>query len=147
MFYFDSAYIAKCYVREPGSDEVLDLAEASAGRTSLVLAVVEVNAVFQRHFREKKLTHDQLLEICLRFDKDQKDGLWHWLPMDTASIQQAGTKFRHLPPKTFLRSADCLHLAAASEAGFAEIYSNDPHLLAAAPYFGLRGVNVIPDAG
>ncbi len=144
MLYFDSAYIAKCYVRETGSDEVLDLAEASAGRSSLVLAAVEVNAVFHRHFQEGKLTHRQLLEACLRFDKDQRDGLWHWLPMDAASIQQAGMKFRQLSSQVFLRSADCLHLAAASEAGFSEIYSNDRHLLAAASHFGLHGVNVIP---
>lgn len=147
MIYFDSAYIAKCYVREPGSDEVLNLAEASAGRTSLVLAVVEVNAVFHRHFQEGKLTHEQLREICLRFDQDQHDGFWHWLPMDNAFTRQAGMQFRVLSSKVFLRSADCLHLAAASEGGFREIYSNDRHLLAATAHFGLRGINVTPDAG
>lgn len=38
---------------------------------------------------------------------------------------------------------DASYLSTAAEHGFAEIYSNDTHLLAAAPLFALRGVNVI----
>jgi predicted nucleic acid-binding protein len=147
MVYFDSAYIAKCYLHESGTDEVLDLAETSMGRTSLVLAVVEVNAVFHRHFREGRLTHTHWFETCLRFDEDQRNGFWHWLPLDSASMQQAGLRFRQFSSDVFLRSADCLHLAAATEAGFTEIYSNDRQLLAAAPHFNLRGMNVIPTGG
>jgi len=146
VVYFDSAYIAKCYLREQGTDEVLDLAEASEGRTSLVLAVVEVNAVFHQHFRERRLTQDQFLSVCRRFEEDQKNGFWHWLPLDDATALRTGRTFRQLPAGVFLRSLDCLHLTAASAAGFAEIYSNDRHLLAAAPHFDLRGINVIGPA-
>jgi hypothetical protein len=51
--------------------------------------------------------------------------------------------FQKAPPTAFLRAADALHLACAAEHAFRDIYSNDRHLLAAAPLFGLRGVNVI----
>lgn len=41
-----------------------------------------------------------------------------------------------------MRAADALHLASASAHGFREIYSNDRHVLASAPLFGLRGKTV-----
>jgi predicted nucleic acid-binding protein len=146
MVYFDSRYIAKCYLREQGTDAVLDLAEASEGRTSLVLAVAEVHAVFHRHMREGRLNQSAFLETCRRFDRDQAQRFWHWLPLSDDLVRRAAGRFRELPSHLFLRSADCLHLNAAHEAGFVEIHSNDRHLLAAAPYFDLLGVNVIPEA-
>ena len=54
------------------------------------------------------------------------------------------TVFATAPASTYLRAAGAIHLATAAEHGFAEIFSNDKHLLAAAPLFGLRGMNVIP---
>lgn len=144
MFYFDSAYIAKCYLREHGSDEVLDLAESPGQRSAVALAMVEVHAVFHRHFREGRLDRSTFDAVARSFDDDTRSGLWHWLPVTANLLQRSAAAYRALSADLFLRSSDCLHLVAAKESGHGEIHSNDRHLLAAAPAFGLRGVNVIP---
>jgi predicted nucleic acid-binding protein len=65
-------------------------------------------------------------------------------PLTDAILDRVEKVFTTAPTTTFLRAADALHLATAVEHGFTEIHSNDKHLLAAAPLFGLIGVNVIP---
>jgi len=40
-----------------------------------------------------------------------------------------------------------VHLAAASEHGYREIYTNDRHMLASAHYFGLAGIDVLKRPG
>jgi len=42
-------------------------------------------------------------------------------------------------PDLFLRTADAVHLATAQQIGESDVWTNDRHMLAAAPYFGLRG--------
>ena len=65
------------------------------------------------------------------------------LPLTDSILDRIEFFFATAPATTWLRAADALHLATAAENGFTEIYSNDKHLLAAAPLFGLYGVNVI----
>jgi len=48
-----------------------------------------------------------------------------------------------LPQSVHLRTGDAVHLACAQQNGFEAVYSNDRHLLAAAPHFDLRGVNLL----
>ena len=49
---------------------------------------------------------------------------------------------RALPADCFLRACDALHLVTASDAGFTGVWTNDRHMLTAAPYFGLTGNTV-----
>jgi predicted nucleic acid-binding protein len=140
--YFDSAYIAKCYLPEDGHAEISDLAAQSERIASAAIARLEVAAVFHRKLRERAISAAIHRELHHQFTRDVGDGVWRLLPMTEVLLVNAQTAFAKLPSSLFIRSADCLHLVAAREAGFTEIYSNDRHLLAAASHFGLKGVDI-----
>jgi predicted nucleic acid-binding protein len=43
------------------------------------------------------------------------------------------------PPDLFIRTADAVHLTTAHEIGEHQVWTNDRHMLAAAPWFGMEG--------
>jgi predicted nucleic acid-binding protein len=144
MIYFDTAYLAKCYLNEHGSGEVRDLA-LSDGRVSCCeYARVELSATFHRNLRQKTITPSEFRMIWNQFDLDEEKKLWTWLPLDAELLADVTVRFRKLSPAVYLRSADAVHLACAVEHGFKKIHSNDGHLLEAAKAFGIKGVNVVP---
>jgi hypothetical protein len=57
-------------------------------------------------------------------------------------MSRVAVRIAQLSPSVYVRAGDAVHLCAASEAGFAEIWTNDRHMLAAAGAFGLRGRSV-----
>ena len=146
MIYFDSTYLAKCYLPEVGHHEVRATALKAGTLQSVALAKTEVASVFHRHLREGRLSTREVAEYMHQFSQDCSDGVISFLPVTPGLLETAYSTYQTLPASLFLRSADCLHLCAAAEAGFKEVHSDDRHLLAAAPHFGLRGVNVIPPA-
>ena len=142
MRYFDTAYIVKLYLREDGSEDVMRGANGSGGLASSALAISELHAALHRSVREGRLDRGEFEDVLDRFAADAELGQWHWLPVSMAIHQRVATTYRELPASLFLRAADAIHLATAAEHGFRQIYSNDRHLLAAAPHFGLRGVDL-----
>jgi hypothetical protein len=46
------------------------------------------------------------------------------------------------PRDLFVGTAHAVHLATASELEDGEVWTNDRHMLAAAPYFGLAGKSI-----
>lgn len=139
MTYFDSAYIAKFYLDEPDSDAVRARAEAGDEPCCSVLGRVEVVSVFHRKWREKTRTKAECRILIEQFEADSSAGIWIWLPLSNAVLNAAAAKFGTLPDSVFLRSADAIHLASAQDAGLKTVFSNDRHLLTAAPFFGLIG--------
>lgn len=143
MIYFDSAYVAKFYLNEPGHEQVRACAISAGDVATCELALAEVTAVFHRKLREGFLTPAEAEIFFAEFDRDVQQGLWNLLPLKPELLEQVAGAYRTLPTTVFLRSADALHLICARENGFAEIHTNDRHLLASAPHFGLQGVDVI----
>jgi predicted nucleic acid-binding protein len=144
VIYFDAAYIAKCYLKEPGSAAVASLAATVATVASCEFARLEFAAILHRHLREQRLSGMQMLAIWQQFEADEKGDAWDWLPVTHSLLSSAAEKVRQLPSGVYLRSADALHLACAQEQQFAEIYTNDRHILAAASHFNLRAINILP---
>jgi predicted nucleic acid-binding protein len=90
------------------------------------------------------MTESAVAEVLTQLRGDVAAGAVQFHPIAPSLFDRIESVFLSAPIGTFLRAADALHLACAAENGFAEIHSNDRHLLAAAPLFGLRGMNAIP---
>jgi predicted nucleic acid-binding protein len=143
MTYFDTAYLLKCYVKEVGWREVRALARQHDRISCSAYGKLELNAALHRKLRERELTRAQLTTIFDQFELDESQRLWDWLPLTESIMASLIGSFRTLPEHVFLRTADAVHLVTARSNAFREIYSNDIHLLAAAPHFNLQGKNII----
>ncbi|MGH9415692.1 MAG: type II toxin-antitoxin system VapC family toxin [Terriglobales bacterium] len=143
MIYFDAAYIAKCYLHEPGGEGVRALAREADGLASCELARLEFAALVSRQRRERNMPEPDYRKTMQEFEQDERGGVWQWLPVTPALIEAARRSLAGLPSSVFLRAGAALHPACAQQNGFAEIYSNDRHLLSAAHHFRLEGVNVV----
>jgi predicted nucleic acid-binding protein len=102
---------------------------------------------FHRNLREGLLTKAQYRTVVRQFESDDASGIWIWLSVSAELLRKAASRITDLPSSGFVRAGDALHLACAAKNGFTEIYSNDRHLSAAAPQFGLRARNVIGKHG
>ena len=145
MLYFDTSYLVRLYLEDTGFKQVRAKAESTTAIGSAWHAQAEVVSALHRSFRERDLDQGAFLALLEQFASDSKSGLFQWLPLTESIQQRLEIAYRRAPGTVFLRAADALHLACAAENNFNEVHSNDRHLLAAAPLFGLKGVNIIPD--
>jgi len=142
--YYDATYLLKLQITEAGSTEVrthaasvYEIHTAHHGRAEFASAAF-------RKVREGAATLIDYQRLIFQFRADCSATTIVLLPLTDAIIDRVEAAFLTAPDTTYLRAADALHLATAADHGFTAIYSNDKHLLAAAPLFGLVGVNVIP---
>jgi len=141
---FDSTYVAKVYLSERGSAEVRAEVLRDAEVACCAIGQIELASVLHRKLREGALDAAGFQAVFRQFEHDLGHNVWTWLPITPALLEKSRAAFRALLPTVYLRANDALHLVCARENGFKEIYSNDRHLLAAAPHFGLKAINIIP---
>lgn len=110
--YIDTSALAKCYVREPRSLDLLDWVEARAGSCISSLSVVELRCLLARRRRNDDISADTERLALAQFDSHVQAGTWHVERMDDSFFAEARTLIDLLPHFP-LRTLDALHLAAA----------------------------------
>jgi predicted nucleic acid-binding protein len=140
--YFDSAYIAKFYVDEPESDAVRRLAVTLGRVHCCALGRIEVAGVFHRKWREGAFSEREFREVSAQFSDDCTAGLWTWLSVTDRLVADTAESLRTLSKRITIRSADAMHLACAREHALRRVYTNDKHMLRAAPAFGIEATGV-----
>jgi predicted nucleic acid-binding protein len=137
--YLDSAYIAKFYLNEPDSLQVRAAIARADTLVSSMWALGEVTCAFHRYLRQGGLDVSQYRDLLAVFLEDVAAGNWKLIPVTEGLLRKMVTLLTALPPTIFLRAGDAVHLSTALDLGEREIWTNDGHLLAAAPHFGLTG--------
>jgi len=141
--YYDTAFLFKVQSSEPDSPRVRAHAITVEGLVCSIHGRAEFASICHRKFREGSASLHQVRSLLAQLHADTAAGGIRWLPVSEAMVERVEAICCTAPATTFLRAADALHLACAVEHGYRKIYSNDRHLLAAAPLFGLRGVDLI----
>ena len=140
--YFDTSYIAKFYFNEPDSPRVRALVRKADALFSSLWAFAEFHAVLHRRLREGGFSGKDARDLAERFSGHLEDGLWKLIPVNEALLRRTSALMVSAPRDLSIRTADAVHLMTARDIGEHDVWTNDRHMLAAAPYFGLRGRSV-----
>ena len=137
--YFDTAYLGKCYWNEPDGRLVRELARRAHGLYSSAICIAEMACLSHRKVREGPVTSADAVMRRDLFPDDLSSGVITAVPVTDRLLRRVEARTRTLPLSCYLRTFDALHLVTAADSGFGEVWTNDRHMLATAPHFGLAG--------
>lgn len=135
--YIDTSALAKCYVREPWSLQVLDWADRQGAPATAAVTLVEFRCLLARRRRAGQI--DAALERCAlaEFDGHVRAGAWQ---IQSVALKDyaAARDLIDIIPAISLRALDALHLAAARAIGAAAFATADKVQAVAAEALGLN---------
>ena len=137
MIYFDTAYLAKCYLTDYGYATVRHTAEQADAIACCALGRVELAAAIHRALREKRLSRRDFNVVCEQFAQDDAANCWVWFPVTNRLLERAAKELQVLAPTVPLRAVDALHLACAIEMNCKALATSDRQLVRAAEASGL----------
>ena len=138
--YFDTACLGKCYWNEPDGRLVRELAQPADGLYSSAICVAEMACLAHRKVREGPIGPAGAARRRDLFLDDVRNGVMTAVPVTERLLLRVEATTRGLPPTCYLRTFAALLLVTAVDSGFVEVWTNDRHMLAAAPHFGLVGL-------
>jgi predicted nucleic acid-binding protein len=131
--------VAKCYLNDPDSEPVRDMVRTPVPLYSSALCIPEVTCAIHRRYRERQLTRKQARDLTAAFRSHVEAGTWTLIPLSESLSWEVHEALRALSATVLIRAGDAIHLVSARMAGFAEIWTNDRHMLDAARHFRLSG--------
>jgi predicted nucleic acid-binding protein len=142
VYYFNSAYVAKCYLNEADSELVRDMVRTPVPLYTSALCIPEVTCAIHRHYREGQLNRRQAREISGAFRSHVELGTWTLVPLSELLLWEVHEALRELRSTVFIRAGDATHLVSARSAGFTQVWTSDRLMLDAARHFHLVGRSV-----
>lgn len=143
VYYFDTSALVKLYVREPGTDEVLRLADPAGGHTLALLGLtrVEFRAAIRKRERAGDVTGDDADRLVESLDDDFTN-LYLVQPVTELVIGEAAALLDRHPLRAYdaMQLAGCI-LLRARVGKHATFVCADVQLLRAAEEEGLTVID------
>jgi len=133
--YIDTSALAKCYIREANSLDVLDWAEAREELSTSPLTLLEFRCLLARRRRAGQIDVQLERGALAEFDRDVLGDTWRVYP-ETGQLFSEARNLIDLVPEAPLRALDALHLAYARHFGAKSFATADKNQAAAAQALG-----------
>jgi predicted nucleic acid-binding protein len=133
--YIDTSALAKCYIREHRSLEVLDWIDAHDVVSTSTVALVEFRCLLARRRRAEEIDATLERRALAEFDAHVRGGSWRMLHGSLSDLAEARDLIDILPAIP-LRALDAIHLAAARRNTATDFATSDKKQAAAARALG-----------
>lgn len=133
--YIDTSALAKCYIREPRSFDVLDWLDTRDCASICSLTMIEFRCLLARRRRAGSISGEIEAAALARWETDVDGGMWRLERLEHEDYNTARQMIERL--KTVpLRALDAVHLAAAHNAACQDFLTADRNQAAAAAMLG-----------